>query len=136
VRLGRSKTDQAGVGKTLLLAYAEDGRPCAVRALRAWLDASGITDGAVFRRVTRTGAVSSPLSAQSVALIVKRRVTAAGLDPAAFAGHSLRSGFATQAARDGHRADQIADVTRHRDRRVLDGYIQAGQGAEHVARVL
>lgn len=64
----------------------------------------------------------------------KRRV--AGLDPAALAGHSLRSGFATQAARDGHHAAQIADVTRHRDRRVLDGYIQAGRGAQHVARVL
>jgi hypothetical protein len=69
-------------------------------------------------------------------LIVKRRVTAAGLDPKAFAGNSLRSGFATQASRDGFLAAQIADVTRHRDRRVLDGYIQAGQGAEHLARVL
>lgn len=50
----------------------------------------------MFRRVTRTGAVSSPLTAQSVVLIVKRRVEAAGLDPAAFAGHSLPSGFATR----------------------------------------
>lgn len=136
VRLGRSKTDQVGVGKTLLLAYARDQRPCAVRALRSWLDAAGITSGPIFRRVTRTGAVSTPLSPQSVALIVKRRVIAAGFDPAAFAGHSLRAGFATQAARDGYLASQISDVTRHRDRRVLDGYIQAGQGAEHVARVL
>lgn len=112
------------------------GYPCAVRALRAWLDASEITSGPVFRRVTRTGAVSSPLTAQSVALIIKRRVKAAGLDPAAFAGHSLRSGFATQAARDGYRPAEIADVTRHRDQRVLDGYIQAAKGAEHVARVL
>lgn len=136
LRLGRTKTDQAGAGKILLLAYAADGRPCAVRALRAWIDAAKITDGTVFRRVTRTGAVSSRLTGQSVALIIKRRVTAAGLDPNVFAGHSLRSGFATQAARDGHRADQIADVTRHRDRRVLDGYIQAGHGAEHIARVL
>jgi hypothetical protein len=59
-----------------------------VRALRAWLDAAGISGGPIFRRVTRTGAVSSPLSPQSVALIVKRHVTGAGLDPAAFAGHS------------------------------------------------
>jgi hypothetical protein len=72
-----------------------------VRALRAWLDASAITDGPIFRRVSRTGAVSSPLS-PPVALIVKCRVAAAGLDPKTFAGHSLRSGFATQAARDGY----------------------------------
>jgi site-specific recombinase XerD len=136
VRVTKSKTDQTGRGARLLLTYAEPQRPCAVRALRAWLDHSGLTTGPLFRRITRTGAISSPLSAQSVALIVKRRVQAAGLDPAAFAGHSLRSGFATQAARDGHRAEQIADVTRHRDRRVLDGYIQAGRGAADVARVL
>jgi site-specific recombinase XerD len=136
VRIARSKTDQTGEGRELLLTYAEPPNPCPVRALRAWLDAAGIVTGPVFRRVTRTGAVSSPLSAQSVALIVKRRVKAAGLDAAAFAGHSLRSGFATQAARDGYRPAEIADVTRHRDQRVLDGYIQAGKGAEHVARVL
>lgn len=136
VRIARSKTDQTGQGRELLLTYAQPPNPCAVRALRAWLDASEITSGPVFRRVTRTGAVSSPLTAQSVALIIKRRVKAAGLDPAAFAGHSLRSGFATQAARDGYRPAEIADVTRHRDQRVLDGYIQAAKGAEHVARVL
>lgn len=136
VRITRSKTDQHAAGASLLLAYADQDRPCPVRALRAWLDHAEITSGPVFRRVTRTGAVSSPLTAQSVALIVKRRVTAAGLDPAAFAGHSLRSGFATQAARDGFHSSQISNVTRHRDRRVLDGYIQAGRGAQHIARVL
>ncbi|WP_411277096.1 hypothetical protein [Gaiella sp.] len=40
------------------------------------------------------------------------------------------------AARDGHLPAQIADVTRHQDRRTLDGYIQAGKGAQHLARVL
>lgn len=136
VRLGPTKTDQRGAGTQLLLAYAESGHPCPVWALRSWLDHAGLSDGPLFRRVTRTGAISSPLSAQSVALIVKRRVKAAGLDPGAFSGHSLRSGFATQAARDGFHSAQIADVTRHRDRRVLDGYIQAGRGAHHIARVL
>jgi len=136
VRSARSKTDHSARGTALLMAYAKDGRACPVRALRAWLDHTAITEGAIFRRVTRTGAVITPLTAQSVALIVKRRARAAGLDPAPLAGHSLRSGFATQAARDGHHAAQIADVTRHRDRRVLDGYIHAGRGAQYVARVL
>lgn len=107
-----------------------------MRAVRAWIDHAGLTSGPLARRVTRTGAISSPLSAQSVALIVKRRARAAGLDPRDFAGHSLRSGFSTQAARDGYLPAQIADVTRHQDRRTLDGYIQAGHGAKHLARVL
>jgi site-specific recombinase XerD len=136
IRLQRSKTDQQARGKDLLLVYAETPRPCPVRALRAWLDSAGIAEGPVFRRVTRTGAVSNPLSAPSVALVIKRRAKAAGLSAAEFAGHSLRSGYATQAARDGHRPTQIADVTRHKDERVLAGYIRAGRGRDDVAHVL
>ena len=86
--------------------------------------------------MTRTGAVSSPLTPQSVALIIKKRARAAGLDSKEFAGHSLRSGYATQAARDGHHPTQIAATTRHQDQRVLAGYIRAGRGKDDVASVL
>ncbi len=41
----------------------------------------------------------APLTAQSVALIIKKRARAAGIDPRESAGHSLRAGYATQAAR-------------------------------------
>jgi hypothetical protein len=61
--------------------------------------------------VTRTAAISSPLTAQTVALVIKRRARAAGLDPREFAGHSLRAGYATQAARDRHHPTQIAATT-------------------------
>jgi integrase len=136
VRIARSKTDQQGRGTSLLLAYAKSPNPCPVRALRAWLDGSGITDGPVFRRLRRAGTIGKPLAPQAVALIIKRRATAAGLDPKEFAGHSLRSGYATQTARDGHRTEQIADTTRHKDQTVLAGYIQAGRGRKDVATVL
>lgn len=102
IRIARSKTDQHGAGQELLVVYAEPPRPCPVRALRAWIDTAELTSGPVFRRVTRTGAISSPLTAQSVALIIKKRARGAGLDEREFAGHSLRAGYATQAARDGH----------------------------------
>lgn len=136
VRIAKSKTDQQAHGAELLLVYSQSPNPCPVRALRAWLDAAELTVGPVFRRVTRSGAISSPLTAQSVALIVKRRARAAGLDSSEFAGHSLRSGYATQAARDGHHPTQIADVTRHKDERVLAGYIRAGRGRADIAHVL
>jgi hypothetical protein len=61
---------------------------------------------------------------------------AAGLDPREFAGHSLRSGYATQAARYGHHPTQIAATTRHQDQRVLAGYIRAARGREDIAHVL
>jgi site-specific recombinase XerD len=136
IRIARSKTDQHGRGTSLLLPYAESPNPCPVRALRAWLDGSGVTDGAVFRRLSRAGTIGKPLSPQAVALIIKRRADTAGLNPAEFAGHSLRSGYATQAARDGHRTEQIAKTTRHKDQTVLAGYIHAGRGREDVAAVL
>lgn len=136
VKLKSSKGDQKGEGHTFLLPYASNGNPCAVRAVRGWIDAAGLIDGTIARRLLRNGQPGGPLSPQSIALIIKKRAAAAGLDAAAFAGHSLRAGYATQASRDGHRAEQIADVTRHKDRRTLDGYVRAGQGAEDIARVL
>ena len=136
IRIARSKTDQQARGHELLVVYAEPPRPCPVRALRAWIDTAALTSGPVFRRVTRTGAISSPLTAQSVALIIKKRARAAGLDPREFAGHSLRAGYATQAARDGHHPTRIAATTRHQDQRVLAGYIRAGRGKDDVAHVL
>lgn len=136
IRIPKSKTDQHGRGQEVLLVYAEPPRPCPVRALRAWLDVAGITEGPIFRRVTRTGTIGAPLTAQSIALIIKKHARRAGLDHREFAGHSLRSGYATQAARDGHHMMQIAATTRHQDQRVLAGYIRAGRGRDDVAHVL
>jgi len=127
IRIARSKTDQQGRAQELLVAYAESPPPCPVRALRVWIGAAANSSGPVFRRVTATGAVRSPLTAQSVALIIKKRALAAGLDPREFAGHSLRAGSATRAARDGHHPAQIAATTRHQDQSVLAGYIRAGR---------
>ena len=44
------------------------------------------------------GGCSRRLPARFVATIVKRYITRAGLDPAAYAGHSLRAGRITSAA--------------------------------------
>ncbi len=66
----------------------------------------------------------------------QKRARAAGFDPREFAGHSLRSGYATQAARDGHHPTQIAATTRHQDQRVLAGYIRAGRDGDDIAHVL
>jgi len=75
---------------------------CAVRVLRAGLEAAGIHRGPVFRRMRRGDTVSTErLTGQSVALIVKRRSKAAGLGPEQLSGHSLRAGYVTAAASAG-----------------------------------
>ena len=102
VLVRRSKTDQHGEGMKKAIPYGQQPETCPVRSLRAWLDALGETSGPVFRSITKTGRISErALSDRSVALIIKESALKAGLDPTLYAGHSLRSGFATQAAISG-----------------------------------
>jgi site-specific recombinase XerD len=139
VMLSHSKGDQQSQGHTFLLANGQSTEHCPVTALRAWIEHAQLTGEPIFRRLSWAGRVLSPLTAQSVTLIIRRRLQAAGLPGVSaedFAGHSLRSGFATQAAGDGYSAAQIRHVTRHKDTRTLDGYIQAGTGAKDLAKVL
>lgn len=90
----RSKTDQTGKGIVVPLPLGEIPAYCPVRALRAWLDASGIKSGHVFRSIDRFARVGDrPLTSEHVSILVKRSVEALGLDPKLFAGHSIRSGF-------------------------------------------
>ena len=71
---------------------------CPVTALKAWLNAAAIIEGAVFRPIAKGGRIQATrLTDRSVADIVKAHQRA-GLDPNLFAGHSLRSGFLTRPA--------------------------------------
>jgi site-specific recombinase XerD len=124
VRLRKSKTDQEGEGRTVAIPFGESEDTCPVRAVRGWLD-EGVDAGPIFRRVHRGGGIArAGLSGRAVALICKAHVGRCGLDPAHFAGHSLRSGFATQAAKAGKSERAIAAQTGHRDVRVLRRYIR------------
>jgi integrase len=120
VLIRRSKTDQDGQGQEIGIAS-----PGAIAAVQAWLQAAGIQSGRVFRTLQRR-AVGDALSDQSVALIVKRRAEAVGLDPSMFSGHSLRAGFATSAAARGIEERIIQRTTRHVDLVTLRRYIRAG----------
>lgn len=120
VRIRRSKTDQEGRGHAVAVPRGSRLRPC--EALQDWLAAAGIAEGAVFRRVGKGGRIGGRLTDQSVALIVKGRARAAGLDAAAFSGHSLRAGFVTSALEHGADLLRVMDVTRHREVRTLQAY--------------
>jgi site-specific recombinase XerC len=93
ITIRHSKTDQEGEGATI--AIVRGSIACPVEAVKAWRDAAGITSGPVFRSIRKGGKVGARLSAQSVADIVKTHAENVGLDPALFAGHSLRAGFLT-----------------------------------------
>jgi integrase len=93
--------------------------------LMQWLEISNVTEGFVFRAVTRHDSISkSGLSAQSVALIVKASVLRVGGDSDKFSGHSLRAGYCTQAAISGLQPYQIREQSRHKSDVTLAKYIR------------
>lgn len=128
VMVKRSKTDQEGQGRTVGIPFGRSPESCPVHVLQAWLDAAGIVEGAVFRGVNRHGQVRpGRLSDRAVALVVKRCARAAGIDDARFAGHSLRSGLATAAARNGASERAIMKQTGHRSTAMVRRYIHDGE---------
>src|SRR3546814_372846 len=128
-RLEHSKTQQAGV-----TASSTPDKPVldrAALALEEWLDAAGITEGAIFRRLWRTR-VGPALSPAAVGEIVQRRASLAGLE-GDFGGHSLRSGFVTEASRQGVSLPAIMQLTEHRAVSSVVGYFQSGGAATNPA---
>jgi integrase len=119
--MGITKTDQEGDGNSVPIA----GR--AAEAMSKWLDVSGIKKGAIFRSVDRHGNVAKDaMTDRAVALIVKKRVKMAGLNPAIYAGHSLRSGFLTESGIQGKNLLDAMKLSGHKTMQVAAGYHQAG----------
>ena len=94
-----------------------------VHVRRSKTDQTG--EGPVFRPLRKGGGVLPvALSTKSVAEIVKGYAALAGLDPALFAGHSLRAGFLTSAAVAGASVFKMMEVSRHRSMETVRGYVR------------
>jgi site-specific recombinase XerD len=123
VTIRRSKTDQEGQGA--VIAIPRGTIACPVAALKAWLEAAAISKGPVFRPIAKGERIQGArLTDRSIAAIVKAHAARVGLDPAAFAGHSLRSGFLTSAAARGASIFKMADQSRHKSMDTLRGYVR------------
>jgi site-specific recombinase XerD len=110
----RSKTDQSGEGTIKAIPYFDNKEFCPVLALKNYINQK-ITiksKGKVFE-----------ISDKSVALIIKRYAEKAGLDSSKYAGHSLRSGFATTAAEFGAEERNIMAMTGHKTTQMVRRYI-------------
>jgi len=125
--LRRSKTNQEGRLETIAVAYGSEMRTCPVRALRAWLAVAGFVDGPLFVGLTPQGGLRpTALGDRMVAHVVKRRCRAVGIDPSGVAGHSLRRGFATAAARAKKPDRMIKRHGRWKSTAMLERYIEDG----------
>lgn len=128
-RLEFSKTQQAGVTMDSTPDKPILGR--SAQALSVWLEASGIREGAIFRRIWKNR-VGPALLPGSVAAIVKRRASLAGLE-GNFGAHSLRSGFVTEAGKQGVPLPAVMAMTEHRSVASVIGYFQSGQAEDNPA---
>ena len=109
----RSKTDQSGEGMTKAIPSFDNALYCPVLNLQNW----------IYELKTRKGKVFS-ISDKSVALIIKKYANLAGLDGDKYAGHSLRSGFATSTAESGAEERNIMAMTGHKTTQMVRRYIQ------------
>ena len=134
----KSKSDQQGAGQVVGVAYGSRAETCPVRAVRSYTAAASRAlstqgrpsplSGAVFRSVDRWGRLGrKAITGRTVANVVKQHAQAAGLDPALYAGHSLRAGFATTAARAGKPDRAIQKQTRHKSAAMLAEYVREGR---------
>ena len=90
-------------------------------------DHAGIEDGPIFRGIDRHGHVADQrLSGDAVSIIVKERAEAAGFDPDAYSGHSLRAGLATSAVIAGISTPSIRRTTGHASDAMLARYVRVG----------
>ncbi len=128
-RLTRSKTDQDG-SRQKNGPVEKPVRGIAGEALRVWLEASGLSHGPIFRRLWKS-TVGPPLSPAAVAEIVRKRARMAGLE-GDWAGHSLRSGFVTEAGKRNIPLGDVMAMTDHRKVDTVLGYYRTGELAKSV----
>lgn len=115
ILIKRSKTDQSGEGAIKAIPYFDNEEFCPVIALKNYIN-NKFTNN-FEKRIFE-------ISDKSVALIIKRYADKAGLDSSRYAGHSLRSGFATSAAEFGAEERNIMAMTGHKTTQMVRRYIQ------------
>ena len=109
----KSKTDQSGEGMTKAIPYFDNEKFCPVKALKKWIEILDLKNGKIFN-----------ISDKNVALIIKKYANFAGLESYKYAGHSLRSGFATSAAESGAEERNIMAMTGHKSTEMVRRYIK------------
>ena len=125
ITIRKSKTDQLGEGMLKGLPYFDDVNYCPVINLRKWLEISKIKSGPIFRRFSKGSVLTdNRLTDQSVVLLIKEYLRLAGIENENFAGHSLRSGFATVAADSGADERSIMAMTGHKTTQMVRRYIR------------
>jgi integrase len=134
--LRRSKTNQSGRKDSKNLKPIQGA---AAVALTTWMQALlefRITRGPIFRRILNDRIVE-PLKDAAVREIVRRRARMAAQPLGKLSAHSLRSGFVTEAGKQGISLGETMAMTGHRSVQTVMGYYQSGElSTSRAARLL
>jgi len=127
ITIRKAKTDTTGEGQTVYIPWGTHKETCPIRALFDWLTLSGVKTGPIFRSlapspfgytITKRG-----ISGATIARIIKELAETVGIDPQNVAGHSLRRGCATEAAKSGASLIRVSRHLRHKNTDTTQGYI-------------
>ena len=131
LRITKSKTDPMGKNpKVRPLA------PLAVDRVVDWLEAAGITEGPVFRRLGHLNGdglakvYDKACSLVTINKIVRKRAEAAGLQ--GITSHSLRRSFAQDLTRKGYSIQQVANAGRWGTEKMVLLYTQNERATQSV----
>ncbi|WP_170425012.1 tyrosine-type recombinase/integrase [Ruegeria arenilitoris] len=128
ISLLETKTTQKGETPRLVLK----GR--AAQALVHWIEVGEITDGPLFRPISKADRVlKRRLSPDAIYQIVRHRLKLAGLPEDFASPHGLRSGFLTQAALDGAPIQAAMRLSLHRSMAQAQKYYDDVDIAENPA---
>lgn len=123
--LPSTKGDRQNEGRTYAMPALS--RLCPVNALTAWLESAQLTQGPVFRRITRWGTLgTSGLDVDSVIPLLRRILADAGVDEArTYSSHSLRRGLAGWATANGWDLKTLMQYVGWKDIQTAARYVDA-----------
>jgi hypothetical protein len=94
IEVPRSKADQEQAGEKVAIPFGEHDDICPIKALREYLRAANVTEGAVFRGVDRHGHLAATgLHRDSIAAFFKTAASRAGMNATNIAGHPSGPGW-------------------------------------------
>jgi integrase len=124
--LGKSKTNQSARRQPGSLKPIQGAAAVALEAWMQELLGFRITHGPLFRRILNDRIVE-PLKDGAVREIVRRRAMLANQPLGKLSAHSLRSGFVTEAGKQGISLGETMAMTGHRSVQTVMGYYQSGE---------
>lgn len=124
--LGSSKGDRQNIGREFRTPSLS--KLCPVEAYLNWIEAAGITRGAVFRGIDRWGNISEqPIAAHSLIPLLRGTLRRCGLPSQIYSAHSLRRGFATWAASSGWDIKTLMEYVGWNDMKSALRYVEPAQ---------